>query len=123
MYSKIILVGNLGADPEKKEISGGKVMAKLRLATKAATKEGETSWCARLWTLWLTVSKAWASAKSALSRPIQMARKSPFEFQAVAGRPGLCGLACRSAVRQPGASGTGRTGAALSEPGLHAVSV
>ena len=44
MYSKIILVGNLGADPEKKEISGGKVMAKLRLATKAATKEGETSW-------------------------------------------------------------------------------
>ena len=44
MYSKIILVGHLGADPEKREISGGKTMAKLRLATKAATKDGDTSW-------------------------------------------------------------------------------
>jgi len=44
MYSKIILVGHLGADPEPKEMRDGKTMAKLRLATKAPTKEGGTSW-------------------------------------------------------------------------------
>lgn len=44
MYSRITLVGHLGADPEKKETRDGKPMAKLRIATKAATKEGRTSW-------------------------------------------------------------------------------
>ena len=43
-YSKIILIGNLGADPESKQTRDGSTMAKLRLATKAPKKDGETSW-------------------------------------------------------------------------------
>ena len=43
-YSKIILIGHLGADPESKETRDGSTMAKLRLATKAQKKDGETSW-------------------------------------------------------------------------------
>lgn len=43
-YSKIILIGNLGADPESKQTRDGSTMAKLRLATKAQKKDGETSW-------------------------------------------------------------------------------
>ena len=44
MYSRVILIGNLGADPEAKETRKGETMAKLRLATKAQKKDGETSW-------------------------------------------------------------------------------
>jgi len=44
MYSRVILIGNLGADPEAKETRKGETMAKLRIATKAQKKDGETSW-------------------------------------------------------------------------------
>tara|TARA_R110000824_G_scaffold197027_3_gene380315 strand:+ start:2573 stop:2932 length:360 start_codon:yes stop_codon:yes gene_type:complete len=44
MYSRITLVGNLGADPEPGQTRDGKSMAKLRIATKASNKEGKTSW-------------------------------------------------------------------------------
>lgn len=44
MYSRIILIGNLGADPEAGQTRAGETMSKLRIATKASNKEGKTSW-------------------------------------------------------------------------------
>ncbi len=49
MFNKVVLVGNLGADPETRTTSGGSVVATLRLATQRAVKrddkwEQETEW-------------------------------------------------------------------------------
>ena len=43
--NKVILIGNLGKDPEIKELDGGKIFAKLSLATNEKYKgESKTTW-------------------------------------------------------------------------------
>lgn len=45
MINKVILVGNLGADPELRYTSGGKAVAELRLATTFGFGEkAQTEW-------------------------------------------------------------------------------
>jgi single-strand DNA-binding protein len=43
--NKVMLIGNLGKDPEIKELDGGKIFAKLSLATNEKYKgESKTTW-------------------------------------------------------------------------------
>ena len=42
--NKVILVGNLGADPESRESKSGSTIANLRIATSERTKDREGNW-------------------------------------------------------------------------------
>lgn len=45
MINKVILIGNLGADPELRSTNSGKAVTELRLATSFKTASGEnTEW-------------------------------------------------------------------------------
>ena len=42
--NKVILVGNLGADPEVRSTNSGSKVANLRIATSSREKDGEGNW-------------------------------------------------------------------------------
>ena len=44
MFSKLVSVGHLGADPEEKTTANGLGLAKLRVAVKGRGKDAETVW-------------------------------------------------------------------------------
>lgn len=44
MVNKVILIGNLGADPETRQSQGGMTIAKLRLATTERRKGQDGNW-------------------------------------------------------------------------------
>lgn len=44
MVNKVILIGNLGADPEVRATNGGSFVGKLRLATGERRKDKEGNW-------------------------------------------------------------------------------
>ena len=44
MVNKVILIGNLGADPETRQSGGGMTIAKLRLATSERRKDKDGNW-------------------------------------------------------------------------------
>lgn len=47
MVNKVILLGNLGADPETRTTSGGSTVCNLRLATSERVKDGDGNWTER----------------------------------------------------------------------------
>ncbi len=53
MINKVILIGNLGADPEVRALESGVKVAQLRMATNEAYKDNEGNWQDR--TEWHTV--------------------------------------------------------------------
>lgn len=53
MVNKVILVGNLGQDPELRNTNGGQSVATLRLATAEKIKDRDGNWTER--TEWHTV--------------------------------------------------------------------
>ncbi len=53
MINKVILIGNLGADPEVRTLESGVKVAQLRMATNEAYKDNEGNWQDR--TEWHTV--------------------------------------------------------------------
>jgi len=44
MINKVILIGNLGADPETRTTSGGMAVTKLRIATTERQKDKDGNW-------------------------------------------------------------------------------
>lgn len=44
MVNKVILIGNLGADPEVRRLENGAVVAKIRVATNENYKDKEGAW-------------------------------------------------------------------------------
>ena len=44
MVNKVILIGNLGQDPEMRAAASGTAVANLRLATTDRRKDRETEW-------------------------------------------------------------------------------
>lgn len=65
MVNKVILIGNLGKDPETKEFEGGKSVTNFSLATSESYKDKDGEWQDK--TEWHNVS-AWGGASLSAQR-------------------------------------------------------
>jgi single-strand DNA-binding protein len=61
--NKVILVGNLGADPELRYISSGNAVCNLRIAVTERVKDGDNGWKDR--TEWVSVAVFGKTAENA----------------------------------------------------------